>query len=165
MRNHTSLVFVAVIVLCLSVVQPALGAGPTKEPAPSDPISFPAGLVCDFPLRIEAERSKASMKIFANGRVMISGFFLARVTNLNPGGRSITFNNSGAVTLTPNADGSLNVTARGQLLFYFFPEDVGGARLLRTTGIIRETLSADNVVTAFSHSGRAPENLCVTLAD
>ena len=69
-------------------------AGPTHEPAPSDPITFPAGLVCDFPLSIEAARSKATMKTFANGR-------------------SITFNNLGALTLTPNADGSLKVTARG----------------------------------------------------
>lgn len=163
MRNHMSFVFVTVIVFCLSLVQPALGAGPTREPAPSDPISFPAGLVCDFPLTIEAVRSKATMKTFANGRVIIGGAFVARVTNDTPGGRSITFNNSGAVTLTPNADGSLNITARGQLLFYFFPEDVGGARLLRTTGLIRETLSVDGVVTAFTHSGGAAENLCVTL--
>lgn len=162
MRNHAFAIAFAVIVGIVGA-QPASATGPTKEPAPADPIEFPAGLVCDFPVRLEAARSKATMKIYSSGRILVTGSFVARVTNLNAGGRSITFNNSGAVTLTPQADGSLDIRARGQLLFFFFPEDLGGARLLRTTGQIRETLSADNVVVALSHTGGPEENLCDTL--
>lgn len=162
MRNHVSLVLVAVLALSLSSVQLALGAGPTRDPAPFDPITFPAGLVCAFPVRVEPARNGATLKAYANGRILVTGAFVARATNV-VSGKSITFNNSGAVTLTPNADGSLSIDARGQLLFFFFAEDLGGARLLRTTGLIQETLSANNVVTAFTHSGGAEENLCETL--
>jgi hypothetical protein len=161
MRDHVSLVLVAVIAFCLSMVQPALGAGPTREPVPSDPLSFPAGVVCDFPVLIEAERNNATIKTFANGRLFITGQFVTRVTNTSPGGRSITFNNSGPLTVTPNADGSVDLMVRGQSLLYFFAEDIGGRRLLRMTGLVRETLSA--TVTAFSHTGGTTENLCDTL--
>lgn len=144
MRDHTSLVFAAVLAFCLSAAQPALGAGPTREPVPSDSLSFRAGLVCDFPVLIEATRNKATIKTFVNGRLMISGPFFTRVTNTGLGGRSITFNNSDSRSS------------------YFFAEDVGGRRLLRMTGLVRETLAATGI-TAFSHTGGTTENLCVTL--
>jgi hypothetical protein len=162
MRSHLSLVSVAVLAFCLFAAEPALGAGPTREPVPSDPLFFPAGLVCDFPVLIEAEQNNATIKTFANGRLFITGQFVTRVTNTGPGGRSVTFNNSGPLTVTPNADGSVDLMVRGQSLLYFFAEDVGGRRLLRMTGLVRETLAATGI-TAFSHTGGTTENLCDTL--
>jgi hypothetical protein len=164
MRNHSSLALMAVVALALIAAQPALGAGPTREPLSSEALAFPARLVCDFPVLIEAVRSNATIKTFANGRLIISGSFWSRVTNTRPGGGpSISFNNSGPLTLAPNADGSLDFMIRGQSLLYFFAEDLGGRRLLRMTGLVRETLSSDNVVTEFSHTGGTTENLCETL--
>jgi hypothetical protein len=161
MRKYLLTIVIATI-LAFSGAQPAHAEGPIKEPAVLDPVEFPAGLVCEFPVRLEAEANRASIKFFPNGRVVITGFLWTRVTNLTTG-ESISFNTSGPGTFTPNADGSVDLRARGQSLFVFFPGDLGGARLLRTTGLIRETLSADNVVVAFSHTGGPEENLCDTL--
>jgi hypothetical protein len=164
MRKRALSVLIA-LSMCLLTSSPALAEGPVTEPVPSDPLVLDGiqnPRVCSFPIRLDAVRNNATIKTFPNGRVLVSGSFWTRVTNLSTG-NSIAFNNSGPITVTPRSDGSVQVTARGQSLFYFFAGDLGGPGLLRMTGLVEETISAEGVITSFSHTGGTTENLCATL--
>jgi hypothetical protein len=84
-----------------------------------------------------------------------------RVTDLD-NGRSVTFDNSNAILVRMNPDGTQTIWATPPGLFYFLAGDVRRG-LLKTSGFVVETLSADNFVTSFNASGKV-ENLCKTLA-
>jgi hypothetical protein len=144
----------------------ALAEGPTREPLPSDPLEFPAGLVCPFPVLIEAATNKQTITTFPSGRVMITGAFRGRVTNL-ASGESLELNMPGPAVLTTNEDGTISLKATGRTLFFFFPGDLGSGQpgaLLSLSGHVEEVLTGDfSAVISFDHVGTS-ENLCETLA-
>jgi hypothetical protein len=157
------------VVVAFAVIlagQPALAKGPIKEPAPADPITFDAGLVCSFPVTLEPVTNRQSIKIFENGRVMINGAFRTRVTNETTGA-SIVIGNSGPATITENEDGTITLKVRGRSLFFFFPGDLGPGRpgaLLYMTGLVVEVAAADfSTIISFSHPHGTTQNLCETL--
>lgn len=138
-------------------------AGPEKEPLPFEPTEFAAGEVCPFAIRIESVANNATIKVFASGREIITGRLTLRLTNLEAD-RSIVVNASGPVTATPLEDGMVGVVARGRTLLWFFERDVGGARLILTTGRVVEVfdLETDTIV---SHQLRGREtDVCARLA-
>lgn len=165
--RRSSLIAFIVTLAAIAGGQPALAGGPTKEPAPLDPITFAAGVVCPFRLTLTAETNKQSLKIFPSGRVMINGSFRAGVTNESTG-ESIVVGNSGPLTITENPDGTFTIRARGKSLFFFFPGDLGPGQpgaLLYMTGLLVEVVSADfSTIISFTHDGGTTENLCETLA-
>ena len=154
------------VLLVLVAASPALGKGPTKEPYPTDPISFGAGEVCQFPIIIDTLDSRAHVLSWpedANGVSLqrVGGYYQNRVTN-DATGASVTFKSNGPATFTMYPDGSLDIFARGESLLWFYPgEPYEG--LLLTHGYYRAHLSADDVITEADIRGPITD-VCAMLA-
>ena len=159
--------FVALAAVVACAVAPAATADPPeREPVPSDPVEFPAGIVCPFPVLLEVTFNEQTQTFFANGRLLVTGPFKTRITNVATG-ESVERNAPGAIRVEQNPDGTWHVIGTGTTLFYFFENDLGPGQpgaLLYGTGRTEETISADfSTVLSYRHVGTT-ENLCETLA-
>lgn len=156
---------VAAVALCVGS-SAALADPPTRDPIPSDPIAFPAGLVCPFPVLLEATFNKQTQITFSSGRMLIVGPFKTRITNEDTD-ESVDLNVPGPIRVEQNPDGTWHVIGTGTTLFYFFLGDLGPGQpgaLLYGTGLTEETISADfSTILSYRHVGTT-ENLCETLA-
>lgn len=140
-----------------------LAQPPVKEPLVSEPMEFPAGVVCPFPVLGESVSGNESITFFASGRFHITGEGSTRFTNLETQ-ESIVLDTSGVVTFTPLEDGNLAITGSGRNLFYFLPQDVEGAGLFLITGRISEILdSSTDTITSSSSTGRRVD-VCAALS-
>lgn len=141
----------------------ALAQPPVKEPLVSEPQEFPAGVVCPFPVLGESVSGNESITFFASGRFHITGRGSTRFTNLATQ-ESIVIDTSGVVTFRPLDDGNLAITASGRNIFFFLPQDVGGAGLFLITGNISEVLdTSTDTITSVSASGQRVD-LCAALS-
>jgi hypothetical protein len=165
MRSLIRVAAVALVMMLLSA-QLAAAKGPTREPFIQDPVTFRAGDVCSFQVRLENVRGGQTLKTYANGTIKITGSVWTRVTNLDSH-ESVTVNSSGPVTITWNSDGTATLKATGPTLFFFFAGDLGEGRdgaLLRMTGLVTERLSRNlTELISFSHPHGTTEDLCRTL--
>lgn len=156
---------VAAVALCVGA-SAALADPPTRDPIPSDPIAFPAGLVCPFPILLEVTFNRQTQITFSSGRMLIVGPFKTRITNEDTD-ESVDLNVPGPIRVEQNPDGTWHVIGTGTTLFYFFPGDLGPGQpgaLLYGTGLTEETISADfSTILSYRHVGTT-ENLCETLA-
>lgn len=140
-----------------------LAQPPVKEPLVSEPMEFPAGVVCPFPVLGESVSGNESITFFASGRFHITGEGSTRFTNLETQ-ESIVLDTSGVVTFTPLEDGNLAITGSGRNLFFFLPQDVEGAGLFLITGRISEILdSSTDTITSSSSTGRRVD-VCAALS-
>jgi hypothetical protein len=140
----------------------ALAQKPVKEPFASEPLEFPAGDVCPFPVLIEPVASNQSIKTFPDGRMLVTGRGRERVTNLDSG-ESIVVTTSGSLLITPLPNGDLRLVARGQALFFLLPQDVGGPGLIRMRGRLVEVLDPEaDAITAFRLRGQRTD-VCAQL--
>ena len=170
MRRTTLAVFTLLVATVLFPVA-ATAEGPIRVPLPSDPIQFGAGEVCAFPVLLESINNRQTIKIFPDGRQIVTGGLTIRVSRLDANGDPVESTDvvgSGPIFITPNADGTLNVKGTGSTLFFFFAGDLDPEfhfALLHMTGLVEETVNADfTEVLAFEHRGGTTENLCDTLA-
>jgi hypothetical protein len=131
---------------------------PTREPVPLEPFTFPAGQVCSFPLQVEALRDKEKITTFSDGRMRLTGSFVARLTNPESG-RSIVVNASGPGWL----DGNPNVSEGGGLVF-LFPGDVGGPGAYAFHGRVLITFDDAGNIVELTSTGRRSGNLCDLIA-
>jgi hypothetical protein len=110
--------------------------------------------------------NKQTQTFFANGRLLVTGPFKTRITNVATGAY-VDRNAPGAIRVEQNPDGTWHVVGTGTTLFYFFPDDLGPGRpgaLLYGTGRTEETITADfGRILSYRHVGTT-ENLCETLA-
>ena len=140
-----------------------LAQPPVKEPLVSEPMEFPAGVVCPFPVLGESVSGNESITFFASGRFHITGEGSTRFTNLETD-ESIVLDTSGVVTFTPLEDGNLAITGSGRNLFFFLPQDVEGAGLFLITGRISEILdSSTDTITSSSSTGQRVD-VCAALS-
>jgi hypothetical protein len=171
MRSLIRVVAVLLVMMLLSA-QLAAAKAPTRGPFIQDPVTFAAGKVCSFQVRLENVRGGQTIKTYANGTIKITGAVWTRVTNLDSSQpRSVTVNSSGPATITWNSDGTATLKATGPTLFFFYPGNLGEGRdgaLLRMTGLVTERLSADLtelIPDSFSHPHGITEDLCQTLLE
>lgn len=153
------------MVLAVGAVLASAGLAqpPVKEPLVSEPMEFPAGVVCPFPVLGESVSGNESITFFASGRFHITGEGSTRFTNLETQ-ESIVLDTSGVVTFTPLEDGNLAITGSGRNLFYFLPQDVEGAGLFLITGRISEILdSSTDTITSSSSTGQRVD-VCAALS-
>ena len=153
------------MVLAVGAVLASAGLAqpPVKEPLVSEPMEFPAGVVCPFPVLGETVSGNESITFFASGRFHITGEGSTRFTNLETD-ESIVLDTSGVVTFTPLEDGNLAITGSGRNLFYFLPQDVEGAGLFLITGRISEILdSSTDTITSSSSTGQRVD-VCAALS-
>ena len=118
-----ALVLCAVALAAAGLAGSAAADKPDREPAPSGPLDFPAGLVCPFAVSGAVAENRQHVTVFANGKVQFNGFFAATITNV-ANGKSLTLNASGSVRLTQAGDDQL-IESSGPIIWFLFPGDAG----------------------------------------
>ena len=146
-------------------VSPAAAAAPLREPYDPGTLTFGAGDVCAFELELETIDNRAHQLVFpedANGsvRIKVNGRYLTRATNLESG-ESIVLHAFGPATLLAHPDGSMDISASGQSVLYFFPGDAIEGLWL-ATGRYQAHLSAENIITSARVRGQMLD-LCAAL--
>lgn len=147
-------------------VSPVAAAAPLREPYDPGTLTFGAGDVCAFELELETIDNRAHQLVFpedANGsvRIKVNGRYLTRATNLESG-ESIVLHAFGPATLLAHPDGSMDISASGQSVLYFFPGDAIEGLWL-ATGRYQAHLSAENIITSAHVRGQMLD-LCAALA-
>jgi hypothetical protein len=156
---------VVLAVIAALVGAPAASADrPVMEPFVFDDFTTAAGEVCSFPLSFETVRNDVVGKFFTDGRLIVTGQFVARITNL-ASEESIEVNTSGPATLVFNQDGSVSAVARGNTVFILFAgRDAGGPALLLTNGRVDFTFAPEGFISSISPRGHVTD-LCAILAE
>ena len=116
MRVRTQLLLVALAAAAIAAAPSALAEPPQQIPvAPLPPTVFEGA--CDFPILLEELENKETLRLFTDGRQIITGRLVVRITNLDSG-RSIQINISGPGHFRLNNDGtaSFALGGRGLLL-------------------------------------------------
>lgn len=147
----------------------AVAAPPVPIEAPPL-IDFPAGIACDFPLRLEQEGSNFHLKEFfdKNGnpvRVLVAGkgSFMT-FTNLESGATLSLKNYGFAAHLTDNGDGTITETDTGHVALILFPTDIpAGPSTTSYVGRLIYTVDLNTgVFTVQSFTGKAID-VCAAL--
>ena len=165
--------FLAVAVLAMALTTAlAGGAGATKpirNPAVGPgSFTFPAGVVCPFPVFAEALENRQTETIFSNGDIQYTGFFLTRVTNAAKPENSLTLVSQGPARLS-FGETTFRLTTRGPIIFFFFPGDAGpgddstGRTYFFHGRTETEIDLATGLFLSFSSTGKM-DDLCAALA-
>lgn len=94
--------------------------GPTVTYPPANPTTYPAGEVCQFPVRLEFPVNQVVQRTWTNDAgqpvfATATGLLIAKATNLDTGA-SVTANLDGTGTYSYLADGSVVVSGGGGIL-------------------------------------------------
>lgn len=145
-------------------------AGPVGgggKPGPREPVdtglptTFPAGVVCDFPITVSEVVNNEYSRTFPNGNILTTGRLVLRVTN-DETGESVVRNSSGPALLTTAPNGEEVLTAHGPTLFPVFEGEDATGRVGVGAFLFHGTIVfADGHLTRVSGTF---EDLCVTLA-
>ena len=154
---------------CVALLVPAANAAkPIRTPGVSPPpTTFPAGMVCPFPVFAEGVENRQTQTVFSDGTILVTGFFRTRVVNVSTG-KELSLVSGGSVRL--NFDGPvLHVSIRGPIIFFFFPGDAGPGDITKGRSyyfhgnVDGDVDLATGLGLSFDSTGRA-EDLCATLA-
>jgi hypothetical protein len=122
-----------------------LAAAPSREqPGDLYTMEFAAGEACADPIRIDVLVNKIVYTTFEDGRTLLTGRYVSRLTNLADPTRSVTETGNGPWMFLPNADGTLTlkIVGHGQV---GFSEAEGGPGLYEKNGLLLLTYSPDGV--------------------
>jgi hypothetical protein len=137
----------------VSSTSTALAGKPTPCPIGTcinGPVSYPAGVVCPFPVRVEPLIDKTVLHALPDGDLFLTGRLTQKATNLRSG-ESLEFPRGGPLRLVFNADGTVTEISLGQVLWTFFSQDVGGPGLFLFKGRVVIQGNADGFATSVSH--------------
>jgi hypothetical protein len=156
------------LILTLAAV---LGSGSPATAADSTVLDLPAGLACDFALRVEISGGNQVMKEFVdkNGNVVRKlsagkGAALS-FTNLSTGATFSLKANGSVIHTTVNPDGSSTVTDTGHNVLILFPTDVpAGPSTTLYVGRVVFTVDSDGVFTVQQVSGETTD-ICAVLSE
>jgi len=167
--------FSPIALLAVALLAGSSAAVAAPPPIRTDllPTTVPAGEGCDFALRVSGTDAKARVKTFKNGRQIISGKgYLLTYTNLEPSGKTVTFESNGSAEITsaPDANNVVTVTSTGSTGLILFSTDASKVPGVETpsaiqyTGRIVYTVDLDTgLFTLISASGQQ-RDLCAELA-
>ena len=168
MLRRVTLVVVMLAACTAAFVPAANSAKPIRGPAEGPPsFTFPAGMVCPFAVFAEAVENRQTETIFSDGSILITGFFLTRVVNVE-NDKELTLVSGGPVRLSPEGE-NLRVTTHGPIVFFFFPGDAGpGDDSIGRTYFFHGNTStlvvpATGEFLSFDHRGQATD-LCAALS-
>src|SRR5947207_882545 len=121
----------------LSVLGLTAAAAQASPPIPLPPngeVTWPAGTLCAFPLRIVTTENKSLLHEFPSGDILITGKLTQRVTNLDTGA-SKDFKASGPLKIMFHNDGTSTAVSTGRILLTLSSsEDAGGPGIFIYTG-------------------------------
>jgi hypothetical protein len=167
-------VIVAGVIATLALASfagPAAAVPPDPPATPPDSVQeFPAEVVCDFAVRLEAwsnERVTEGADRLGNPRTVITGNAIGRLTNVDDPA-SLVVVTAGRVQITDPGDDTLRFEVSGRTLFYFLPQDVnplgGHGGLFLVTGHAQQVLDLSvDAVTEFTYGGTV-RDLCAELS-
>jgi hypothetical protein len=159
LRGLTAVSLVTLLGLCFTAA--AIAGGPTRTPLDNE--EFTVEGVCPFPVTLTPRAGGEILKEFSNGRAMVNGRLVARVTN-DDTGASIAVNVSGPATFVFRGD-SVGVRTRGRGLLFFFPGELGpgsDGALLLVSGLAVQIFDSDGLtIVRLPHHRR---DLCRALA-
>ena len=160
MRRSLGLLVVAVTAALVIPVASAIQ--PVKEFLPFEGAELPG--ICPFTVQIDVLANKEYSKTFSDGRMLITGVFKIRLTNLESG-KSMDANISGQGVFRFHEDGSATLHAHGRWLFFFFPGQLGPGepgRMFLNSGrvILNQGPEGDELVRRTGHK----RNVCAALA-
>lgn len=157
-----SLVLLVVAVTAALVIPAASATQPVKEFLPFEGAELPG--ICPFTVQIDVLANKEYSKTFSDGRMLITGVFKIRLTNLESG-KSMDANISGQGVFRFHEDGSATLHAHGRWLFFFFPGQLGpgepGQMFLNSGRVIlNQGPEGDEIVKRTGHM----RDVCAALA-
>jgi len=146
---------------------PVAAARPERVYLAAEAFELPAGLVCDFTVRVEFVVNREYVLIFpeaADGshREIITGRLVQRIVNVDTGA-SIVVNVSGPGKIDVRANGSAVFHGRGRSSFFLFPDEPGGPGVWVTSGPLEYTFDSSGVLVdvQFPHNS---QDFCAALA-
>jgi hypothetical protein len=145
----------------IATASSAKASPPTRIPS-NPPVTWPAGTVCPYPVRVVATQDKSLLHELSNGQLLITGKLAQHVTNMRTG-VSRTFQVNGPLRIVPNVDGTTTLINHGNILWTFFEGDAGGPGLFIFTGHVVMEVSVDGFATAVSRAPRT-QDVCALLA-
>ena len=165
--------FLAVAGLAMALTTALVGGAgatqPIRNPAEGPgSFTFPAGVVCPFPVFAEALENRQTETIFSNGDIQFTGFFLTGVTNLDKPENTLELVSQGPARLS-FGETTFRLTTRGPIIFFFFPGDAGpgddntGRTYFFHGRTETEIVTATGEFLSFEHTGKA-DDLCAALA-
>jgi hypothetical protein len=157
-----SLVLLVVAVTAALVIPAASATHPVKEFLPFEGAELPG--ICPFTVKIDVLANKEYSKTFSDGRMLITGVFKIRLTNLESG-KAMDANISGQGVFRFHEDGSATLHAHGRWLFFFFPGQLGpgepGQMFLNSGRVIlNQGPEGDEIVKRTGHM----RDVCAALA-
>jgi len=162
MHTHRGfLVATAIAALAALLLAPTAGASAPVPIPPNPDVTWPAGTVCPYPVRVVATANKSLLHTLRNGQLLITGTLVQRVTNQLTGA-SKTIRASGPLRVIFHVDGSLTLVSHGRILFTDFAQDVGGPGLFVFTGRVVVEDNSDGFATSVSRVPKV-EDVCAEL--
>lgn len=169
-RRHRGVLSVMLVALILTLAA-VLGSGSLATAADPLVIDFPAGLACDFDLRVEIRGGNQVVKEFVdkNGnvvRMLSAGKGSALLfTNLSTGATFSLKANGSVSHITFNPDGSYTQTITGHNVLILFPTDVpAGPSTTLHLGRVVFTVDTSGVFTVQQVSGQTTD-ICAVLSE
>jgi len=157
-RVLTALVTAAAGALLLA---PTAGASAPVPIPPNPDVTWPAGTVCPFPVRVVATANKSLLHTLRNGQLLITGKLVQQVTNERTGA-SKTFTVNGPLRVIFHDDGSFTLVSHGRILWTLFAQDAGGPGLFVFTGHAVIESNSDGFATSISRVPKV-EDVCAEL--
>jgi hypothetical protein len=112
MRLRKHVLLLAFATAAIVGVPRALAEAPQQVPVEPLPPTTIAG-ACDFPILLEELKNKETLRLFTDGRQIITGRLVVRVTNLESG-RGLVINVSGPGQFRLNRDGTASFILGGR---------------------------------------------------
>lgn len=162
MRNHRSFpAATAIAALAALLLAPNAGATAPVPIPPNPDVTWPAGTVCPYPVRVVATANKSLLHTLRNGQLLITGTLVQRVTNESTGA-SKTFRVNGPLRVIFHDDGTLTLISHGRILWTFFTQDAGGPGLFVFTGRVVFEDNGDGFAASVSRVPKV-EDVCAEL--
>ena len=153
---HRLAVALAAVLFSGLTVPAALADKPVREPLPAPPFLIVSGS-CSFDVRADVLVNKEYITTFTDGKQIITGRLVVRVTNLANPNKSRVLNVSGPGKEDLADPSTFNLSGSSLV---FFP----GVFVL-THGPVSLTFDEDGNVTSFTQTSQSSVDICAVLAD
>src|SRR3954470_20372970 len=112
----------AIAAIAALLLAPNAGATAPVPVPPNPDVTWPAGTVCSYPVRVVATVNKSLLHTLRNGQLLITGTLVQQVTNERTGASKV-FTVNGPLRVIIDDDGTSTLVSHGRILWTLFAED------------------------------------------